>query len=101
MSLVQLSMLDGPAVWPLCFLVTTVTIVMLILNQKKAGAQAVPPAAPGARLYHFSRNGVAVGIYAEGTIKGHILSGHIQASDDYWSEGMSGWNKVSDNPVWH
>ena len=97
----QLGMLDGPAVWPLCFLVTTVTVVILILNQKKAGAPVSPPAAPGARIFHFSRKGVAVGVYAEGTVKDLIVSGHIQDSDDYWTEGMPGWKKVSDNPAWH
>ena len=100
MSLIKIGMLDGPAVWPLCFLVTTVTVVILIMNGRKPKAAATPPAAPGARLFHFSRKGIAVGIYAEGSIKELIQSGHIQTTDDYWSEGMSAWQKVADNPAW-
>jgi hypothetical protein len=51
-------------------------------------------------LYHFARKGSPIGTFVEGTIQDLVGSGQIRMDDDYWTEGMPGWQKVSDNPAW-
>ena len=52
------------------------------------------------RLYQIARKGSVVGAFAEGAVRDLLASGQIKPDDDYWTEGMPGWQKVSDNPAW-
>lgn len=109
MHLPVAGILDGPVFWVFLSLVclvgvpTAVIIGIVVLLRKKnpqvAPSHGVPPA-PGSRLYHFARKGSPIGTYAEGAIKDLVGSGQIRMDDDYWTEGMPGWHKVSDNPAW-
>ncbi len=68
------------------------------LIRKPTPKPAPPP--PGSRLYQFARKGTVIGTHPEGSVAELIASGKIELSDDYWSEGMSDWKKVADNPAW-
>jgi hypothetical protein len=102
-------MLDGPVIWVFLSLMcliglpTAITIIVVLLLKKKnpevTQSFSVPPA-PGSRLYQFARKGTPIGTFAEGAIQDLVGSGQIRADDDYWTEGMPGWHKVSDNPAW-
>ena len=102
-------MLDGPVIWVFLSLVClvgvpTAVIIGIVLLLRKKNPQVAPshgvPPAPGSRLYHFARKGSPIGTFAEGTIQDLVGSGQIRTDDDYWTEGMPGWQKVSDNPAW-
>ena len=100
---------DGPIIWAFLSLVCLIGVpiaitVAVVLLLRKKNPQVVPsfnaPPAPGSRLYQFARKGSPIGTFAEGTIKDLVGSGQIRTDDDYWTEGMTGWLKVSDNQAW-
>lgn len=104
-----IGMLDGPVFWAFMSLVCLIgvpvaVIVVIVLLLRKKTPQVAPsfniPPAPGSRLHHFARKGSPIGTFAEGTIQDLVGSGQIRTDDDYWTEGMLGWQKVSDNPAW-
>ena len=109
MHLSVIGMLDGTVFWMFLSLVCLVGVptaviigIVLLLRKKKpqvAPSHVVPPA-PGSRLYHFARKGLPIGTFVEGTIQDLVGSGQIRTDDDYWTEGMPRWQKVSDNPAW-
>ena len=68
------------------------------LIRKPTPKPSPPP--PGSRLYQFARKGTVVGTHPEASVADLIAGGQIEMSDDYWSEGMSDWQKVSNNPAW-
>jgi hypothetical protein len=109
MNLTAIGFLDGPVFWALLSLVCLIGVpiaiiiaVVVLLRKKKP--QVAPnlsaPPAPGSRLYQFARKGSPIGSFAEGTIQDLVASGQIRMDDDYWTEGMPEWKKVSDNPAW-
>ena len=110
MHLPVIGMLDGPVIWVFLRLVCliglpiAVIVGIVLLLRKKDNPQVAPsfnvPPAPGSRLYHFARKGSPIGTFVEGTIQDLVGSGQIRTDDDYWTEGMPGWQKVSDNPAW-
>ena len=110
MHLPVIGMLDGPVIWVFLSLVCligvpiAVIIGIVLLLRKKNNPQVAPsfnvPPAPGSRLYHFARKGSPIGTFVEGTIQDLVGSGQIRMDDDYWTEGMPGWQKGSDNPAW-
>jgi hypothetical protein len=109
MPLLVIGFLDGPFVWALLSLlcligvpVAIIVVIVLLLRKKTpqvAPSSGIPPA-PGSRLYQFARKGSVVGAFAEGAVRDLVASGQIKPDDDYWTEGMPGWQKVSDNPAW-
>jgi hypothetical protein len=104
----NIAILDGPVFWAivtlLCFGTTIGLIVFLVtsLINKKNGAAAVQsiPAAPGSRLFQFSRNGASLGCFPEGSVPQLIVGGQIRPDDDCWTQGMTSWQKVSAQPNW-
>jgi hypothetical protein len=105
-----IGILDGPVVWAFLSLVCVIgvpvaIIIGIVLMLRKKNPQVAPssiaPPAPGSRLYQFARKGSPIGTFAEGSIKDLVGSGQIRMDDDYWTEGMPGWQKVSGNPAWH
>ena len=104
-----MGVLDGPVIWAFLSLVCligvpiaiTVAVVLLLRKKNPQVAQSFSaPPAPGSRLYQFARKGSPIGTFAEGAIKDLVGSGQIRTDDDYWTEGMTGWQKVSDNQAW-
>ena len=104
----NIAILDGPVVWIiiglLCFGTTIGLVVFLLasLINKKSGAAAAQsvPAAPGSRLFQFSRNGASLGCFPEGSVPQLIAGGQIRPDDDCWTQGMTSWQKVSAQPNW-
>ncbi|MCX6918147.1 MAG: DUF4339 domain-containing protein [Verrucomicrobia bacterium] len=102
----QLGILDGPVVFAFscvcCAFVTIATgvIAIVMVRKKSAAPIATPPPPPGARVFQFARDGKIVGSFAENAVAALIASGHIKADDDFWSEGMPIWQKVSTHPSW-
>ena len=88
----------------LCLISVPTAIILVVVLVKKKSVQPAPvssaPPAPGSRLYQFARKGSTVGSFAEGAVRDLVASGQIKPDDDYWTEGMPGWQKVSDNPAW-
>ena len=87
-----------------CFgFVGAIVVLVLVLNKNRLGApiqvNAAPPP-PGSRLYQFARLGTMIGTYPEATIASLVASGQLKPDDDYWTQGMAGWQKVSSNPAW-
>jgi hypothetical protein len=104
----NIAILDGPVFWALvallCFGTTIGLIVFLVtslVNKKNvtAATQSIP-AAPGSRIFQFSRNGTPVGSFPEGAVPQLIANGQILPGDDCWTQGMSSWQKVSAQPNW-
>jgi len=50
--------------------------------------------------YDLTTCSAFIGTFAEGAIQDLVGSGQIRTDDDYWTEGMPGWQKVSVNPSW-
>lgn len=108
MPLPVIGFLDGPVFWAifsiLCLISVPTAIILVVVLVKKKSVQPAPvssaPPAPGSRLYQFARKGSTVGSFAEGAVRDLVASGQIKPDDDYWTEGMPGWQKVSDNPAW-
>jgi hypothetical protein len=103
-----IALLDGPVFWAIaaimCLISLPTAVIVAVVMLKKNSAQAPlassAPPAPGSRLYQFARKGSVVGTFAEGVVRDLVASGQIKPDDDYWTEGMPNWQKVSDNPAW-
>ena len=103
-----IAMLDGPVFWAIaaimCLISVPTAVVLVVVLVKKKSAQSttgsIAPPAPGSRLYQFARKGSVVGTFTEGVVRDLVASGQIKPEDDYWTEGMPNWQKVSDNPAW-
>ena len=103
-----IAILDGPVIWALfallCFGSTiglVVSLVISLVNKKNGGATSPAiPAAPGSRIFQFSRSGTPLGSFPEGAVPQLIITGQIQRDDDYWTQGMASWQKVSSQPNW-
>lgn len=52
------------------------------------------------KSYKVGRDGVIQGIYDEPDLVYMISCGKVLGSDDYWTEGMSTWAKVSSRETW-
>jgi hypothetical protein len=52
------------------------------------------------RTYKVGREGVLIGTFDEPEIVYLISCGKILPSDDYWTEGMPAWQKISAKAVW-
>ena len=52
------------------------------------------------RTYKVGRDGVIVGVFDEPDMVYMISCGKVVGSDDYWTEGMSTWAKVSSKSTW-
>lgn len=108
MPLPVIGLLDGPVFWAIlavmCLISVPTAIILVVVLTKKKSVQPMPassaPPAPGSRLYQFARKGSAVGTFAEGVVPDLIASGQVKPDDDYWTDGMSNWQKVSENPSW-
>jgi len=104
----NIAVLDGPVIWVIVFLICLVTPILLVcflvvsLINKKSGAAAAQsiPAAPGSRIFQFSRSGAPIGSFPEGAVVQLVASGQILPDDDYWTQGMASWQKVSTQPNW-
>ena len=52
------------------------------------------------KSYKVGRDGVIQGIFDEPDLVYMISCGKVLGSDDYWTEGMSTWAKVSSRETW-
>jgi hypothetical protein len=52
------------------------------------------------KTYKVGRDGIIMGIFDEPEMVYMISCGKVLGSDDYWTEGMSTWAKVSSREVW-
>ena len=52
------------------------------------------------KSYKVGREGVIIGVFDEPEMVYMVSCGKVIATDDYWTEGMTTWAKVSSRPVW-
>jgi hypothetical protein len=52
------------------------------------------------KSYKVGRDGVVLGTYEEPDMVYMVSCGKVLGTDDYWTEGMSTWAKVSSREVW-
>ena len=86
-----------------CISVGGIVALVFALNKNRQAPVTpinVAPPPPGSRLYQFARLGSMIGTYPEATVASLVASGQLKPDDDYWTEGMAGWQKVSSNPAW-
>jgi hypothetical protein len=55
---------------------------------------------PQIRTYKVGREGALIGTFDEPEIVYLISCGKIVSSDDYWTDGMPAWQKISTKAVW-
>jgi hypothetical protein len=55
---------------------------------------------PQIRTYKVGREGALIGTFDEPEIVYLISCGKIASSDDYWTDGMPAWQKISTKAVW-
>ncbi len=52
------------------------------------------------KSYKVGRGGTILGVYEEPDMVYMVSCGMVLGTDDYWTEGMSTWAKVSSKEVW-
>ncbi len=104
----KIAILEGPVFWAILatfllfsVLAACIAVFFAIKNQRRQEDHSIcAPPPPGSRLYQFARKGTNIGSYTEGAIRELVANGQLKADDDYWTQGMAQWQKVSTNPSW-
>lgn len=52
------------------------------------------------KSFKVGREGVILGVFDEPEMVYMVSSGKVVGTDDYWTDGMSTWSKVSSRPTW-
>ena len=52
------------------------------------------------KSYKVGRDGVILGVYDEVDLVYMISCGKVLGTDDYWTDGMEAWAKISSRPKW-